>query len=364
MSPHSRPPYSNNRQSGNAVTLTLLGLAVAILAGVVVLYVVGTQRPVPVPVTAPFTEENDTTSAEVNPREGWRTYENEKYGFAFEYPQGWIVATGTILGLPVITAYDAGQPLSASSTFGVLETDTRLSVYPAGLPLEEFGDVAKDSTVVVAVPGASAKDYVLGTTTSRAWATVVRFDARPESWTADGFVFARAHVEEEKITHVRGENLEISPEEYDPYTGDHIVRYGFVDPIVRTTVEELLRSFHFKNDGAGETDTASSTADFIRVTTPLAGDRVTSPLRVAGEARGGWYFEGSFPVELRTSAGEVLAQVPATALGEWMTEDFVSFEISLVFASTTATSGVVHLVRDNPSGVSANDQSLDIPVIF
>jgi hypothetical protein len=51
----------------------------------------------------------------------------------------------------------------------------------------------------------------------------------------------------------------------------------------------------------------------IEVTTPTINATVSQPLTVTGRARGGWYFEASFPVELRDSSGALLAQTIAQA---------------------------------------------------
>jgi hypothetical protein len=62
--------------------------------------------------------------------------------------------------------------------------------------------------------------------------------------------------------------------------------------------------------------------------------------------------------------GQVLAEVPATTQDEWMTEDFVAFEVSLAFASTTATSGTLVLARANPSDMPEFNTSVSVPVVF
>ncbi len=105
-------------------------------------------------------------------------------------------------------------------------------------------------------------------------------------------------------------------------------------------------------------------SDLIRVTSPRPGDKVTSPLTIRGEARGTWYFEASFPVKIQTADGQVLAQAPAQAKGEWMTEDFVPFEVTLNFTAPADTQGKLILSKDNPSGLPENDDSLEIPITF
>lgn len=102
----------------------------------------------------------------------------------------------------------------------------------------------------------------------------------------------------------------------------------------------------------------------IRVTEPKAGSVVTSPLRVSGEARGTWYFEASFPVKLLDANGRELAVFPAQAKGEWMTENFVPFEVMLEWSRVDTPTGVLVLEKDNPSGLPEYADELRIPVRF
>jgi hypothetical protein len=102
----------------------------------------------------------------------------------------------------------------------------------------------------------------------------------------------------------------------------------------------------------------------ISVTSPTANQVVTSPLVVTGKARGSWYFEASFPAKLVDADGHVLAQAPAQAQGDWMTEDFVPFSVSLTFVKPATATGTLILSKDNPSGLPQNDASVSIPVRF
>lgn len=105
-------------------------------------------------------------------------------------------------------------------------------------------------------------------------------------------------------------------------------------------------------------------ADMIHVLTPLPNVLVQTPLLVKGEARGNWYFEASFPVKILDANGKQLGVVPAQAKGNWMTNDFVPFEVSLQFAAPTTETGTVVFQKDNPSGLPENDRSISIPVYF
>lgn len=104
--------------------------------------------------------------------------------------------------------------------------------------------------------------------------------------------------------------------------------------------------------------------NLIRVSTPAPNALVSSPLRIEGEARGTWYFEASFPVKLLDANGKQVAAHYATALGEWMTEDFVPFASTLEFAKPATATGTLVLQKDNPSGLPEHDDEIRIPVRF
>ena len=104
--------------------------------------------------------------------------------------------------------------------------------------------------------------------------------------------------------------------------------------------------------------------DLIRLTTPRPNEIVKSPLVIEGEARGYWFFEASFPVKIWDATGKELAVGIAQAQGEWMTEEFVPFKVTLEFETPAIKRGLLILERDNPSGLTENDDSLRIPIIF
>lgn len=105
--------------------------------------------------------------------------------------------------------------------------------------------------------------------------------------------------------------------------------------------------------------------NLIRINNPRPNQLINSPLTIEGEARGSWFFEASFPVELSDQNGNIISRGIATAQGEWMTEKFVPFIAKLEFnAPTTSQKGILTLKKDNPSGLPENDDKLIVPVIF
>lgn len=102
----------------------------------------------------------------------------------------------------------------------------------------------------------------------------------------------------------------------------------------------------------------------INVSFPKSGQAVQSPLAVEGEARGGWFFEASFPIKILDEAGNVLATSYVQATKDWMTEDFVSFKGEISFVSKNRGNGFLVLAKDNPSGLPENDKEIRLPIIL
>lgn len=90
---------------------------------------------------------------------------------------------------------------------------------------------------------------------------------------------------------------------------------------------------------------------------------VRSPLTVTGTIPGNWSFEASFPVELLDVSGKTLIKTPAHLTGDWMTTQPVPFTVTLSFTQLSGA-GILRLHKDNPSGLPANDDIIDIPVQY
>jgi hypothetical protein len=102
----------------------------------------------------------------------------------------------------------------------------------------------------------------------------------------------------------------------------------------------------------------------ISVVTPKDQETIQSPLTVTGLAKGFWFFEASFPIELRGANDQVLSVGIAQAQGDWMTEEFVPFSATLTFKNTELQNGMLILRKDNPSGLPENDDAIRIPVVI
>src|SRR5688572_1988723 len=111
--------------------------------------------------------------------------------------------------------------------------------------------------------------------------------------------------------------------------------------------------------------------DMIVIYEPLPEQQgITSPLKVRGKARGTWFFEAVFPVTLTDWDGRIIAQTQAHAKTDWMTEDFVEFEATLIFdipagpGTDQPNRGFLILQKDNPSGLPEHDDHRELMLFF
>jgi len=103
----------------------------------------------------------------------------------------------------------------------------------------------------------------------------------------------------------------------------------------------------------------------VQLDSPLSGERISSPLIIRGKARGGWFFEASFPITLTDWDGKIIAEGQAHATRDWMTTDWVPFEATLTFTKPSyGERGFLILKKDNPSGLPQNDDSREITIFF
>lgn len=106
----------------------------------------------------------------------------------------------------------------------------------------------------------------------------------------------------------------------------------------------------------------NATKDLIVVSLPLPGNVTGKEFSIIGKARGTWFFEASFPVEVLDNNGKTLFSGPAHAEGDWMTTDFVPFKIDVKVPQSYTGKATVVLKKDNPSGLPERDASVMYPI--
>ena len=107
---------------------------------------------------------------------------------------------------------------------------------------------------------------------------------------------------------------------------------------------------------------SNATADMITVDEPQAHASVPPTFTVSGKARGTWYFEATFPIEVKDTRGAVIGQGHAQAKSDWMTTEFVPYSASITLSRPYTGDARLFLEKDNPSGDRLRDASLSFPI--
>lgn len=111
-------------------------------------------------------------------------------------------------------------------------------------------------------------------------------------------------------------------------------------------------------------DNSLEKEDLIRLEYPVSEQIITSsPILLQGQARGNWFFEASFPVEIMDMNGNLLHIGIATAQNEnWMTTNFVPFTASLELENDFQGPALIVLHKHNPSDYRELDDALMVPI--
>jgi hypothetical protein len=112
-------------------------------------------------------------------------------------------------------------------------------------------------------------------------------------------------------------------------------------------------SYHYTN----------ATKNDIFVTAPEPAASVTTTIIIEGYARGPWYFEGTFPVEVKNAKGVVIGTGQGKAEGEWTSNNFAPFTAEVDLKALYNGQATIVLKKDNPSGNASKDASLSFPVL-
>lgn len=107
----------------------------------------------------------------------------------------------------------------------------------------------------------------------------------------------------------------------------------------------------------------NASSDLIVIERPHPGATVGKEFSIIGQARGYWYFEASFPVQVLDRSGNVIASAVAQAQSDWMTEAWVPFIADLKVPDSYIGPATLVLHKDNPSGEPQNEASLSYPIV-
>lgn len=293
-------------------------------------------------------------------------YTSAKWGLAFEYPGNYKVYEGQLPGKAnVVNVYQ--KEARQSPPFGIHEDASLayISILPGGYGVDApagdqmtFLDWPKSLPLSFMINNQESIVYLLEN--GEPWAYSLRFHSSPGSWNEYGLIFLQL-----KINNFRsicsGKDGEVMPmEACDPLTGNEIKHFGEPDPKSREELKTILSSVYFFE----ENPFREPIEEFIVVQQPQENERISSPLKITGRAKGYWFFEGTAPFKIVDEEYRILARGFIKAQGDWMTKDLVPFEAEVEFSPEEGDRGFIILNRSNPSGKPANDRVYKLPIKF
>jgi hypothetical protein len=99
----------------------------------------------------------------------------------------------------------------------------------------------------------------------------------------------------------------------------------------------------------------------VKVTNPPANSSLSRPATIAGLAAGSWYYGGYAPVIMTDAKGNIIARGAVKAQGNTDSKDLVPFITTLYYPpAQSGTFGVLVFKNANPSGLAANDMSVEV----
>jgi hypothetical protein len=92
---------------------------------------------------------------------------------------------------------------------------------------------------------------------------------------------------------------------------------------------------------------------------------IASPLTIQGEARGSYFENNSFPIELKDEAGTVIGKGTARTTADTSTDEYIPFTATITFSPQEHnTQGQLIFLKANSSGDTSRSYEYSIPVRF
>lgn len=107
-----------------------------------------------------------------------------------------------------------------------------------------------------------------------------------------------------------------------------------------------------------------TTTSGVTVTEPQQGATVGGTFTVSGDAPNNWYFEASFPIQVRDSDDNVIGRGQAQAQSDWTKTGMVPFTAAITIGSGYRGPATLILMKDNPSGLPENDDATTIDIVI
>jgi cytoskeletal protein RodZ len=100
----------------------------------------------------------------------------------------------------------------------------------------------------------------------------------------------------------------------------------------------------------------------VTVTTPAANATVSHSFEIAGTAPGAWFYEAVFPIQVRDANDDLVGSSQGQAQGDWTQPGLVTFTSQMTIDASYEGPANLILLKDNPSGLPQNIDSVTIPI--
>lgn len=95
------------------------------------------------------------------------------------------------------------------------------------------------------------------------------------------------------------------------------------------------------------------------------GDLLENNAVLQGKIKDNFFFEGSFPIEIRDINNNIIGRSLAKSQTNWMTSDYVEFKTDpITFDKKDNIEGFIIFRKDNPSGLIENDKEIKLKAKF
>ncbi|MBI4094057.1 hypothetical protein HY417_03770 [Candidatus Kaiserbacteria bacterium] len=101
----------------------------------------------------------------------------------------------------------------------------------------------------------------------------------------------------------------------------------------------------------------------VIVSDPLPNASVPHTFTVEGRARGTWFFEASFPVQVRDAGNNPVGLGLAQTADDWMTTEFVPFAAVVTVSGYSGPARLI-LMKDNPSGLPEFEDAVEFDIVI
>jgi hypothetical protein len=101
----------------------------------------------------------------------------------------------------------------------------------------------------------------------------------------------------------------------------------------------------------------------VSVTAPLPNAIVSHTFDITGTAPNLWYDEAVFPIQVRDANDDLVGTAQGEAQSDWTVSGPVAFKSQITVDASYEGPANLILLRDNPSGLPQNIDSVTIPIV-